>query len=169
MDSGSSSRPRTKGDSDSMSTIEQPEQPEPEPELEDTEQPEPEQDPEQPEQPEPEQDPEPDPDTFPREYVDKLRSEAAGHRKAARQAQAEVSDLEAEVWRLRVASTGRLADPADLPIPEDRLEADVDAEVTRLLEARPHLAARRASGRVGQGEPSRAAAPSLADMLRAGA
>lgn len=110
-----------------------------------------------------------DRDTFPREYVEKLRGEARRHRQAARDAEQAVADLEAEVWRLRVTSTGRLADPSDLPIPEDRLDADVDAEVTALLAAKPHLAARRAGGRIGQGEPSRPATPGLADMLRAGA
>lgn len=110
-----------------------------------------------------------DRDTFPREYVEQLRGEARRHRQAARDAQRQVADLEAEVWRMRVTSTGRLADPSDLPIPEDRLDADVDAEVAALLAAKPHLAARRAGGRIGQGEPSTPAAPGLADMLRAGA
>ena len=110
-----------------------------------------------------------DRDTFPREYVEQLRGEARRHRQAARDAEQAVADLEAEVWRMRVTSTGRLADPSDLPIPEDRLAADVDAEVTALLAAKPHLAARRAGGRIGQGEPSRPATPGLADMLRAGA
>ena len=110
-----------------------------------------------------------DRDTFPREYVEQLRGEARRHRQAARDAEQAVSDLEAEVWRMRVTATGRLADPSDLPIPEDRLDADVDAEVDALLAAKPHLAARRAGGRIGQGEPSRPATPGLADMLRAGA
>ena len=105
---------------------------------------------------------------FPREYVQRLREESGRHRREARDAQAERDRLAGEVWRLRVAATGRLADPDDLPMP-DEADADPDEAVTALLERKPHLAARRANGRIGVNEPDTGGAPSLAAMLRAGA
>ena len=87
--------------------------------------------------------------TFTAEYVRKLREEAAAQRVKAKRA----DDCAREVFRLRVAATGRLADPTDLPYDEALLEDEeaLTAAIDDLLTARPHYAARRASGDVGQG------------------
>lgn len=87
--------------------------------------------------------------TFTAEYVRKLREEAAAQRVKAKRA----DDLSREVFRLRVAATGRLADPTDLPYDEALLEDEeaLSAAIDDLLAARPHYAARRATGDVGQG------------------
>ena len=108
-------------------------------------------------------------DTFPRAYVEKLRREAAEARTRAKRA----DDLAGALWAARVAATGRLADPTDLPMPEgaDPMDpAAVDAAVAELLAAKPHLASRVPRGFVAQGQqPEPPAAPSLSAMLRAGA
>lgn len=91
----------------------------------------------------------PEGDTFPREYVERLRRESAEHRTRAKRA----DELAERVFRLEVAATGRLADPSDLPYDAalvddpDALRAAVDA----LLAAKPHLASRRPRGDVDQG------------------
>ena len=108
-------------------------------------------------------------DTFPRAYVEKLRREAAeAHTRAKR-----ADDLAGALWAARVAATGRLADPTDLPMPEgaDPMDpAAVDTAVAELLAAKPHLASRVPRGFVAQGsQPEPPAAPSLSAMLRAGA
>lgn len=110
-------------------------------------------------------------DSFPREYVERLRAEAA----TARQQRTEERDaraaLEADLWTARVSALGTLADPSDLPHPpgtEPTAEAVAEA-VAALLEAKPHLARRRVTGSIGQGEGTHAAPVSLAAMLAAGA
>ncbi|MCG7426033.1 hypothetical protein MHY20_00105 [Helcobacillus sp. ACRRO] len=105
------------------------------------------------------------PETFPREYVEKLRNEAAQYRTRAKRA-----DEYAE--RLHVAlvdATGRLADPTDLPFNPDHLE-DTEAlteAIDALLERKPHLASRTPYGDVGQGIRSTTADVDLAALLRA--
>lgn len=110
--------------------------------------------------------PEPEGDTFPREYVERLRREAAGHRDRAKQA----DELRAALWTARVAATGRLADPTDLVMPDDAdpLDAEqVDAAVDELLATKPHLASRRPTGDVGQGAtPVSGGSVDLAGLLR---
>lgn len=100
-------------------------------------------------------------DTFPREYVERLRSEAAGHRTKAKEAEARVETAVAEavkplqerIFGLLVAGTGRLADPTDLPFnPELLDEAKLTTAIDTLLAAKPHLAKRKVVGDVGQGE-----------------
>lgn len=123
--------------------------------------------------PEPEPEPEPDGDTFPRAYVERVRSESRRYRERAQTAEQRAGELAAALWRTRVAATDRLADPDDLPLPEDGDPLDDDglaAAVDALLERKPHLAARRARGDVGQHE-RRAAddSVSLAGLLRANA
>lgn len=117
------------------------------------------------ETPEVEQTPQADePKTFDADYVQKLRKEAGDHRVAAKEATARVEALEREVWTLKVAALGKLADPTDLPFEPG---ADVAEAVDRLLAAKPHLAARRVSGDVGQGNRGPATSSvSLMDMLR---
>lgn len=105
-------------------------------------------------------------ETFPRAYVDKLRKEAAGHRERAKRA----DEFAAALWEARVAASGRLADPTDLPMPEDADPLDteaVEAAVEDLLARKPHLATRRPSGNIGQGVGSAPQNVSLAGMLRA--
>lgn len=113
-----------------------------------------------------------EPETFDREYVQKLRDEAAGHRVKAKRSDA----LAAALVTAQAALTGRLADPTDLPFTDDLLDEDglvddekVRAAVDALLERKPHLAARRPTGDVGQGARPEAEVVGLASLLRRGA
>ncbi len=112
------------------------------------------------------------PETFDREYVQKLRDEAAGHRVKAKRADA----LNARLATAQAALTGKLADPTDLPFTDELLdddglvdEAKVRAAVDALIVRKPHLAARRPSGDVGQGARPEAKEEGLAALLRRGA
>ena len=110
---------------------------------------------------------EPEPETFPRDYVEKLRRESAGYRDKAKRA----DDLATRLHTALVSATGRLADPTDLPFDEAHLD-DPDAltaAVDVLLAAKPHLANRRPVGNVGQGASGDVGGVSLAGLLRAGA
>ena len=112
-------------------------------------------------------DPESEPETFPRDYVEKLRRESAGYRDKAKRA----DDLATRLHTALVSATGRLADPTDLPFDEAHLD-DPDAltaAVDVLLAAKPHLANRRPVGNVGQGASGDVGGVSLAGLLRAGA
>ncbi|MCW2608722.1 MAG: hypothetical protein JWO60_3415, partial [Frankiales bacterium] len=84
-------------------------------------------------------------ETFDREYVQKLRDEAASHRVKAKRA----DTLAAALVTAQAALTGRLADPTDLPFDDALLdddgyvdEAKVKAAVDELIKRKPHLAAR---------------------------
>ncbi|MGO4491147.1 hypothetical protein AB4Y86_03490 [Arthrobacter sp. 2YAF22_2] len=104
-------------------------------------------------------------DTFPRDYVEKLRKESAGYRDKAKR----VDDLAARLHTALVAATGRLADPEDLPFDESRLDdpAALTAAVDDLLARKPHLASRKPRGDVGQGTVSGASdTVDLAGILR---
>lgn len=118
-------------------------------------------------------DPEDDADTFPRAYVERVRGESRRYRERAQAAEQRAGDLAAALWRTRVESLDRLADPDDLPLPDDADPLDDDAlaaAVDALLERKPHLAARRARGDVGQHERREdTEAVSLAGLLRANA
>lgn len=107
-----------------------------------------------------------DAETFPRAYVEKLRQEAAEARVRAKRA----DDLARELFTARVAATGRLADPNDLPF-DDALLADLpalEAAIDELVAQHPHYAARRPRGDVGQGATgSDAGTVNLAGLLRA--
>lgn len=108
-----------------------------------------------------------EPDTFPREYVEKLRKEAADARVKAK-------DRDTLAERLHVAlvaATGRLADPTDLPFdPEHLDDADaLSAAIDALVERKPHLASRRPIGDIGQGASTGIEPVSLAGILRANA
>jgi hypothetical protein len=109
-----------------------------------------------------------DPETFPREYVEKLRKEAAEARTRAKRA----DDLARELFAAKVTATGRLADPSDLAY-DEALVADSDAlnaAIDALLTAKPHLASRTPRGDVGQGPTGGDASHvDLAALLRAGA
>lgn len=107
----------------------------------------------------------PEPDTFPRQYVEELRAEAAESRVRAKRA----DDLAQRLHVALVAASGRLADPDDLPFSEahlgdpDELAAAIDALIAR----KPHLADRRPRGDVGQGATADRGAGDLAGLLRA--
>ena len=108
-----------------------------------------------PEAPEPAE----DADTFPRAYVEELRKESAGYR-------TRVKDLETKLHRLQVEQTGALADPADLEFDAAHLEDPeaLQAAIDALLEAKPHLKARRfAPDAAAQG--AKASASSGVDLL----
>ena len=81
----------------------------------------------------------------------------------------------AALWA-QAALTGKLADPTDLPFTDGLLdddgvvdEAKVHAAVDELIKRKPHLAARRPTGNVGQGARPEAPGIGLAAMLRRGA
>jgi len=108
-----------------------------------------------------------EPETFPREYVAKLRDESAKYRQRAQR----TDELAQRLHTALVAATGRLADPTDLPFDEAHLD-DPDglaAAVDALLASKPHLASRRPTGDVGQGAAGDGNMVSLAGLLRAGA
>ncbi|WP_338538178.1 hypothetical protein N5P18_15675 [Janibacter terrae] len=105
-----------------------------------------------------------EPDTFPRSVVEKLRKENAGYREKARKAE----DYARELFHARVAATGRLADPEDLPFDEALLD-DRDAllaAVEDLLARKPHMGNRTPRGDVGQGLSGSSASVDLAGILR---
>lgn len=109
-----------------------------------------------------------DADTFPREYVEKLRKEAAGHRDRAKRA----DDFAHRLHTALVEATGRLADSRDLPYDESHLEDSqaLSAAIDALLADKPHLATRKPAGNIGQGLMSEGAATvSLGGLLRANA
>jgi len=118
-------------------------------------------------------------DTFPRDYVEKLRAEAAKHRTAAKEVQTKLDELtgtvtgyQEELFRSRVAAAGKLADPTDLPFDAALLESPeaLAGAIDGLLATKPHLATRRVSEDIGQGAGGAATeAFSLAGMLHSNA
>lgn len=106
-------------------------------------------------------------DTFPREYVEKLRKEAAGHRDRAKRA----DDLAARLHTALVEATGRLADARDLPFDESHLDDPValSEAIDAVLADKPHLATRKPFGNIGQGVTPVSNDVSLGGILRAGA
>lgn len=119
-------------------------------------------------EPEPDQDAaedaEADPDNFPREYVEKLRQEAAEARVKAKRA----DQLARDLFAARVAATGRLADPNDLTFDEALLDDPdaLDTALDQLLAEHPHYAARTPRGDIGQGATGTTADLDLAALLR---
>ena len=114
-------------------------------------------------QPDPEQTEEVQ-DTFSRDYVEKLRHENGKYRQRAQR----TDELAHRLHTALVAATGRLADPTDLEFSEDHLEDPeaLQAAVDELLARKPHLAARRPRGDVGQGAASSGDTVDLAGLLR---
>lgn len=102
--------------------------------------------------------------TFTREYVEKLREEAAASRVKAKRFEA----FAEETFYARVAALGKLADPTDLPYAEKLLEdrAALEAAVDDLIGRKPHLADRRPVGDVDQGARVTSDTVDLAGMLR---
>jgi hypothetical protein len=89
------------------------------------------------------------PETFPREVVERLRQENGKYRQRAQQADELAQRLHVEL----VKATGRLADPTDLPFDAEHLDNGerLTQAIDELLAAKPHLASRRPSGDIGQG------------------
>ena len=111
------------------------------------------------------EEPEDAPDTFPREYVEKLRDENAKYRQRAQRS----DQLAQRLHTALVEATGSLQDPTDLAFDESHLD-DPEAlqqAIDELLAAKPHLAARRPRGDVGQGQTGTSNTVDLAEMLRA--
>lgn len=105
-----------------------------------------------------------EPDTFTRDYVEGLRQENGKYRQRAQRADQLAQRLHTELVR----ATGRLADPTDLPFDEHHLD-DADAlaaAIDGLLTRKPHLAARRPIGEIGQGATTSATNVDLAAILR---
>ena len=105
-----------------------------------------------------------EPDTFPRDYVEKLRDENAKYRQRAQRA----DDLAHRLHTALVAATGRLQDASDLPFDQNHLD-DPDAlteALDELLESKPHLSSRKPTGSIGQGVSDAHATVDLAGLLR---
>ena len=102
--------------------------------------------------------------TFSREYVEELRGEAAKYRTRAKHTE----QVERRLHDALVRLDGRLHDASDLEFDPKRLEGDgVEAAITALLEAKPHLAKRAPSGDVGAGVRGEVdAAPDLISIMR---
>lgn len=106
-----------------------------------------------------------DPETFSREYVEKLRQENGKYRQRAQRA----DDLAHRLHRALVRTDGRLQDPTDLDFSDDHLDDDgeaLTAAITDLLARKPHLAARRPVGDVGQGATTTSTDVDLLGILR---
>ena len=108
-----------------------------------------------------------DVETFPRDYVVKLRDENAKYRQRAQ----DRDDVAKRLHTALVAATGRLADPTDLAFDEGHIDhADKMVEaIEELLQAKPHLACRMASGIIGQGVSVVSDTVSLSGLLKANA
>lgn len=100
-------------------------------------------------------------DTFPRKVVEDLRQENGRYRQRAQKA-------EQRLHNELVRATGRLADPSDLPFDAEHLDDDaaLSAAIDTLLTRKPHLAARRPTGDIGQGVTKSTAPVNLHDILR---
>lgn len=104
-------------------------------------------------------------ETFPREYVERLRGQNAKYRDRAKVADSLATRLHAEL----VKSTGRLADPTDLPFDADHLDDPeaLSTAIDDLLARKPHLASRKPIGDIGQGHRGGSAEPfSLLGLLK---
>ena len=107
-------------------------------------------------------------ETFPRKVVEDLRRESAGYRDRAKTAEVRADELARALFTARVEATGKLADATDLDYNADIVDSPeaIAAAIDALIEAKPHVKARRLSGDVGQGQRGNpATAPSFAAML----
>lgn len=102
------------------------------------------------------------------DQLTEVRREAAGYRKRLRETETELQQVQSELFHARVAATGKLADPSDMPVDVELLAGGLDDAIDELLQAKPHLKA-RAFGDIRQGERGERAAVSLADILRTNA
>ncbi|MDG4669001.1 hypothetical protein [Mycobacterium sp. 236(2023)] len=91
--------------------------------------------------------------TVKRSYISQLRTEAKDHRHRAETAEQNLDATLRQLFTAQVTATGKLADPEDLDYDAELL-ADADkltAAVDELITRKPHLAARKVMGSVGQG------------------
>ncbi|WP_322857336.1 hypothetical protein [Mycobacterium shigaense] len=109
-----------------------------------------------------------DADQFPREYVEKLRKESAGYRDKAKTAEGRSDELARQLFTARVAATGLLADPRDLPFDANWLDSETELRgaIAALLDDKPHLKARTITGDIGQGQRGTPPPVSLIGLLR---
>lgn len=109
--------------------------------------------------------PDEDQDSFPRSYVEKLRDENAKYRQRAQRS----DELAQRLHTALVDATGQLQDATDLAFDESHLD-DPEAlqqALDDLLAQKPHLAARKFNGDIGQGQTGSSNTVDLAEMLRA--
>jgi hypothetical protein len=93
-------------------------------------------------------------DTFPREVVERLRSENAGHRTKTKAVEDRADALAKQLHTALVTATGKLENPAELPFDPEHLEngENLSAAIEALIEAKPYLAKRLVKGDAGQGQ-----------------
>ena len=103
-------------------------------------------------------------DTFPREYVEKLRYENAKYRQRAQKA----DDLAHRLHNALTTASGRLQDASDLPYDESHLDDPeaLETAISELLAKKPHLGSRKPAGNIGQGASNTTDTIDLAAMLR---
>lgn len=109
-----------------------------------------------------------EPDTFPREYVQALRKEAADHRAKAKK----VTDANARLMALHAEMDGRLINVSELAYTDDLVDDSglVDPQkvaqaIDALIESKPYL--RKSAPPISQGVmPRPPDEPSLFDLLR---
>lgn len=104
-------------------------------------------------------------DMFTREYVEGLRQENAKYRQRAQRA----DELAHRLHTALVRSDGRLHDPSDLAFEDAHLADDGQAltdAITDLIDRKPHLAARKPAGDIGQGAESGKTDVNLLGILR---
>jgi hypothetical protein len=106
-----------------------------------------------------------DAETFPRDYVEKLRKESAGYRDKAKTGESRADELSKRLHAALVTATGRLADPSDLAYSPEHLESAeaLTEAIDALTAAKPHLKSRTPRGDVGQGV--RGSADARVDLL----
>ena len=109
-----------------------------------------------------------EPDTFPRAYVEQLRRENADFRTKGKRA----DELARRLTTAMAGALGVLHDPSDLPVDDRLMGGDglpdaekIDAAVTELVRAKPHLARIRPTGNVGQGTSSAPVSAGLLDIF----
>lgn len=105
-----------------------------------------------------------DSDTFPREYVEKLRDENAKYRQRAQKA----DDLAHRLHKALTEATGRLQDASDLQYDETHLDDPeaLETAISELLAKKPHLGSRKPAGNIGQGVSQTTDTIDLAALLR---
>lgn len=93
-------------------------------------------------------------DTFPREVVERLRSENAGHRTKTKAAEDRADALAKQLHTALVTATGKLENPAELEFDPEHLVGpeNLSAAIEALIEAKPYLAKRVVKGDAGQGQ-----------------
>ena len=115
----------------------------------------------------------PEPDSFPRTYVEQLRKESAGYRDRAKLADEAMTRLAAAT--VQQAAGTMLADPTDLPYdPATMADGNgfpdpgkITEAARQLIDRKPHLASRKPSGDAGQGPRTSPQQVDLASILRA--